>query len=60
MRSQVFYGIGFYGGNGPELNETTDNSGYGSGGISWLQHTSFNQTNLFDSSAQMNPYLSKR
>lgn len=59
-RFQLFYGVGFYGGNGPEVNETYDNAGYGSGGISWLQHTAFNQTNLIENFQQLNPYLSKR
>jgi hypothetical protein len=55
---QVFYSVGFYGGIGPQVNETFDNAGYGSGGISWLTHTSFNQTNLFGNPVPLNPNLS--
>lgn len=52
---EVFYGLGFYGGTGPHVNESYDNAGYGQGGISWLTHTSFNQTNLFDANVPHNP-----
>ncbi|CAF4046657.1 unnamed protein product [Adineta steineri] len=54
---QVFYGYGFYGGTGPQVNETFDNAGYGSGGISWLTHTSLNQTNVFENNIPMNPFI---
>ncbi|CAF0877364.1 unnamed protein product [Adineta ricciae] len=54
---QVYYGVGFYGGTGPQINETFDNAGYGAGGISWLTHTSFNQTNRFENNIPMNPFI---
>ncbi|CAF3692677.1 unnamed protein product [Rotaria sordida] len=50
---QVFYGVGFYGGTGPHTNDTHENAGYGTGGISWLTHTSFNQTNLFENNVPL-------
>ncbi len=52
----MFFGLGFYGGTGPEVNETYDNAGYGLGGISWLTQTSINQTNLFDNNPPKNSY----
>ncbi|CAF4181530.1 unnamed protein product [Rotaria sp. Silwood2] len=52
---QVFFGLGFYGGTGPHVNESYDNAGYGLGGISWLTHTSLNQTNLFENSMLPRP-----
>jgi hypothetical protein len=52
--------LGFHGGPGPYVNETVDNAGYGSGGISWLTHTSFNQSNLFDNNAPVNPYPGRK
>jgi hypothetical protein len=39
------------------VNETYENAGYGTGGISWLTHTSFNQTNLLENNAPMNPFI---
>ncbi len=53
---QVFYGIGFYGGTGPPVNDSYDNAGYGTGGISWLTQTSFNQTNLLEDNPPFNSY----
>lgn len=52
---KVFYGTGFYGGTGSHVNDSYDNAGYGLGGISWLTHTSVNQTNLFENNAPSNP-----
>ncbi|CAF3799049.1 unnamed protein product [Rotaria sp. Silwood1] len=52
---QVFYGLGFYGGTGPHVNESYDNAGYGLGGISWLTHTSLNQTNLLENNIPIKP-----
>ena len=52
---KVFYGLGFYGGIGPHVNDSYDNAGYGQGGISWLTHTSLNRTNLFDNDIAPNP-----
>ncbi len=57
FNSKVFYGLGFYGGAGPEDNETYDNAGYGSGGISWLTQTSLNQTTSYENNAPWNPNL---
>ncbi|CAF2156365.1 unnamed protein product, partial [Rotaria magnacalcarata] len=52
---QVFYGLGFYGGTGPHVNDSYDNAGYGQGGISWLTHTSLNRTNFLDNDLAPKP-----
>ena len=54
---KVFVGLGFYGGVGPEDNDTSYNAGYGSGGISWLTQTSINQSSLYENNAPWNPTL---
>ncbi|CAF0817027.1 unnamed protein product [Adineta steineri] len=54
---QVFYGLGFYGGTGPYINVSYDNSGYSSSGIPWSAQTSLNLTNRFDNSVPLSPYL---
>ncbi|CAF4526966.1 unnamed protein product, partial [Rotaria magnacalcarata] len=51
----VFYGLGFYGGTGPHVNDSYDNAGYGQGGISWLTHTSLNRTNFLDNDLAPKP-----
>lgn len=39
------------------MNDSYDNAGYGTGGISWLTHTSLNRTNAFGNDLPLNPYL---
>jgi hypothetical protein len=55
---ELYYGLGFYGGNGPLMNQTSENVGYGQDGVSWLTHKSFNQTNVFDNNLASHSYSS--
>ncbi|UJR14861.1 hypothetical protein I4U23_001846 [Adineta vaga] len=54
---QVFYGVGFYGGTGPYINVSFDNTGYGQNGMSWSGSSALNITNTFQNSVPLNPYL---
>lgn len=54
--AKVFVGIGFYGGLGPQVNETYENAGYGAGGISWLGQTQLNRTNTLEINQRRNSY----
>ncbi|CAF1590334.1 unnamed protein product, partial [Adineta ricciae] len=54
---QVFYGVGFYGGTGPYINVSYDNTGYGQGGGPGSPGAAINITNTFQSSLPLNPYL---
>lgn len=59
LSPQVYYGLGFDAGNDPHVNDTFENAGYGSGGISWLTHKSFNQTNLFSNPKHTSPFAGR-
>ncbi|CAM2714920.1 unnamed protein product [Rotaria socialis] len=52
---QVFYGIGFYGGTGPYINVSYDNTGYNTGGVPWLPRPT--HAAKFDNLTPLNPYL---